>query len=54
MFNGQQKHQMMIRLYCPSSIAITRRVIEMALENPGTMLLPDLSVIKKYRDPGKD
>lgn len=53
MFNGQQKNQMMIRLYCPSSIAVTRRVIEMALENPGTMLLPDLSVIKTYRDPGK-
>ena len=51
MLNGQQKDQMMIRLYCPSSITITRRVIEMALENPNTMLLPDLSVINKYRKP---
>jgi hypothetical protein len=51
LLNGQQKNQMMIRLYCPSSIDITRRVISMALENPNSMLLPDLSVINRYKNP---
>jgi hypothetical protein len=49
LLDGQQKNQMMLRLYCPSSISITRRVIEMALENPNSMLLPDLSVINRYK-----
>lgn len=51
LLKGEQKNQMMIRLYCPSSIIITRRVIEMALENSNSMLLPDLSVINKYKKP---
>jgi len=49
--NGKQMSQMVIRLYCQASIDLTRKLIEIALENPDFMLLPDLSVIYKYKQP---
>jgi len=40
---------MLIRLNCLESIRLARKVIDIALRDPQFMLLPDLSVIPRYK-----
>ena len=49
--NGKRVSQIIIRLNCQSSIDLARKVIEITLKNPEFMLLPDLSVINRYKEP---
>ncbi len=47
----QQISQMTIKLKCPASIEVVKRVMERAVtENPNMLLLPDLSLVNKYKE----
>lgn len=48
---GQEVSQMTIRLHCLASINIVQTVMQRAVtENPDMMLLPDLSIVNKYKE----
>jgi Fe-S-cluster containining protein len=49
MLNGRKVNQMLIRLNCLESIKLARKVIDLALRDPQFMLLPDLSVVQRYK-----
>ena len=47
----EQISQMIIKLKCPASIGIVEKVMQRAVtENPNMMLLPDLSLVNKYKE----